>query len=36
MSKETREIFEDYTGRVEPFGLDEAWLGLGRDTIEQG
>ena len=36
MSKETREIFEDYTGRVEPFGLDEAWLGMGRDTIEQG
>ncbi len=36
MSHETREIFEDYTGRVEPFGLDEAWLGLGRDTIDQG
>jgi DNA polymerase-4 len=36
MSHETREIFGDYTGRVEPFGLDEAWLGLGRDSIEQG
>jgi len=36
MSHETREIFNDYTGHVEPFGLDEAWLGMGSDTIEQG
>lgn len=25
-SKMAREIFEDYTDQVEPFGLDEAWL----------
>ena len=27
-SRYTREIFYRYTDRVEPFGLDEAWLGL--------
>ena len=36
MSQETRQIFGDYTGHVEPFGLDEAWLGLGRDDIMRG
>lgn len=35
-SRETREIFGDYTGRVEPFGLDEAWLGLGRTSYAEG
>lgn len=36
ISRETREIFDDYTGHVEPFGLDEAWLGLGDATLEDG
>ena len=36
MSQETRRIFGDYTGHVEPFGLDEAWLGLGRDDLGRG
>lgn len=36
MSHEFREILDDYSGRVEPFGLDECWIGLGSDTIEQG
>lgn len=26
ISKMSREIYEDYTDQVEPFGLDEAWL----------
>ena len=36
MSHEFREILGSYSGRVEPFGLDECWVGLGTDTIEQG
>lgn len=27
-SKATRQIYYDYTDRIEPFGLDEAWLDL--------
>ena len=27
-SRKLRRIYEDYTNRVEPFGLDECWLGL--------
>ena len=26
ISKMAREIYEDYTDQVEPFGLDESWL----------
>lgn len=36
ISKETRKIFDSYTGYVEPFGLDEAWLGLGDATLDEG
>lgn len=36
ISRETRKIFDDYTGYVEPFGLDEAWLGLGQATLDEG
>lgn len=36
MSRELRAIMEDYSGYVEPFGLDEAWIGLGREPIEEG
>jgi len=28
MAKKTRKIFGDYTDRIEPFGIDEAWLDL--------
>ena len=28
ISKFAREIYEDYTDQVEPFGLDEAWLDI--------
>ena len=34
LSRRTREIFGDYTDRIEPFGLDEAWLDLtGNETL---
>ena len=36
VSREVRDILGDYSGHVEPFGIDEAWVGLGTDTIEQG
>lgn len=26
ISRYAREIYEDYTDQVEPFGLDESWL----------
>ena len=37
-SKMTREIFGDYSDRVEPFGLDEAWIDVSGSstTIEDG
>ena len=36
MSRELRGIMGDYSGHVEPFGLDEAWVGLGPEPIEEG
>ena len=36
ISRETREIFNDYSGHVEPFGLDEAWIDLGYTTFDEG
>lgn len=36
MSDEMRAIFGRYSGNVEPFGLDEAWIGLGRETYGTG
>ena len=36
VAREFRAILGDYSGRVEPFGIDECWVGLGRDTFEQG
>ena len=36
MSKELRGIMGDYSGHIEPFGLDEAWIGLGPEPIEEG
>ena len=32
ISKYAREIYEDYTDQVEPFGLDEAWLDITGST----
>lgn len=35
MTKRLRAIFDDYSDRVEPFGLDEAWIDVtGNETIE--
>ena len=39
-SRLTRKIYEDYTDRMEPFGLDECWLdisdiGYGRETADE-
>jgi DNA polymerase-4 len=36
MSRELRTIMGDYSGHVEPFGLDEAWVGLGPEPIDEG
>lgn len=36
ISREVRAILGDYSGYVEPFGIDEAWVDLGTDTIRQG
>lgn len=36
VSQATREIFSRYTGYIEPFGLDEAWLGLGQTNFDDG
>lgn len=36
MSRELRGIMGDYSGHIEPFGLDEAWIGLGPEPIEEG
>lgn len=36
ISREVRAILGDYAGNIEPFGIDEAWVGLGTDTIAQG
>lgn len=36
ISREVRDILGDYSGHVEPFGIDEAWVGLGTDTLRQG
>jgi DNA polymerase-4 len=36
ISREVRGILGDYSGHVEPFGIDETWVGLGTDTIRQG
>lgn len=33
-SKLARKIYTDYTGRIEPFGLDEAWLDVSGDNGE--
>jgi Nucleotidyltransferase/DNA polymerase involved in DNA repair len=35
MTKRMRAIFDEYSDRVEPFGLDEAWIDLtGNETLE--
>jgi len=36
MTNESREIFLDYSGKVEPFGADEAWLDIGNETFSEG
>lgn len=36
VSREVREILGDYSGHVEPFGIDEAWVGLEGDSLAQG
>lgn len=33
-AKLARRIYSDYTGRIEPFGLDEAWLDVSGDNGE--
>lgn len=35
-SKMAREIYEEYTNQVEPFGLDEAWLDVGGSRLIHG
>lgn len=36
ISKYTRDIFNDYTDQVEPFGIDEAWLDVGGSRLMAG
>ena len=31
-----RKIYEEYTDKIEPFGIDEAWLTLGREVKARG
>ena len=33
-SQMAREIYEDYTDQIEPFGLDENWLGASPAALE--
>ncbi len=35
-SKMARRIYSDYTDRIEPFGLDEAWLDVTHNTQKSG
>ena len=36
MSQTVRTIFGRYTDRVQPFGIDEAWLDLDRARYDAG
>ncbi|WP_199610796.1 DNA polymerase IV [Flocculibacter collagenilyticus] len=35
-SEQIREIFEEYTGKIEPLSLDEAYLDLSESSLHQG